>query len=841
MSLSRGVLAGVATYVFVALLLVSGVSPPLVSAVLAAPYALLVPVGLGLLLCFGWRGSIPAGIGRVQTLLLAWFVGTFVIVYTYVMGERYGLTEDIADILLPVICGLSAIGILRMRREISPNAGDLDVLRLVLLVGTSLTLFRYLAGIFVYSDFPVMDLFQRVHFHIGALEFAKHNVVNPFVANSYIPYQQLLLGLMARGAHVDPLMAEWVLPVALAPLQVSALFVVVERLTHSRWQLGLALGFGLALQGLSNPTNGDIAELAALLLLSLLVSGGWMGDSRLESVRKLAVVVASIGIGLVVLRAPIQIVGLVIAGLIMIGSAPHVGAAGAHATLISLAVLTTLAFHRGAVLFIALVLGLYAFFAANAWLGKKRHLPRVTAWLSVGLLILVIGMVVRILLLHGSLPRDEFGLWSLFDYVLRPMIGKSMTDVLVDYDLAQGAGGRIALFEVGRRLSPLGVLIGGVFLLRTVWKAEVCRNNLVGDMADNAPGVALILACLLLLAMILTGFPFVHRAAFMIVVLFAIALARFMFPIGGSGWVQSSGRVVTAGLMVYMAGLLAAFVLGLGAPASPYFVRVYPLLLALLALGGVLAAWPSRGLLASRVGVGFLIAVLLEATALRTYFKPYTFANQTPPKTGAFSHYGHLELAMADQLASVLKGNAILVSDPKTMALVGARSGNPPLISFSNLNTMPDDKRRKLGDLLRTVVYGGADDGICWNAVRMVDADASGQVNYILARQILNLRKGRDLLAALNYDQALIPRSLVPESESISATTAVSGTVPRIEDIISFTVVISPDTLDWINHPFNPSYFPAQGNMTERTNLQVRFGDRGRLVGNAFVLSLECK
>ena len=143
----------------------------------------------------------------------------------------------------------------------------------------------------------------------------------------------------------------------------------------------------------------------------------------------------------------------------------------------------------------------------------KEHLPRVTAWLSVGLQ-LVIEMVVRILLLHGRLPRDEFANghrsirvathdWKEHDWRIR-------------LRSRQGFSGRIALLRsvphrfVFSRREFSCCARGRPKFAETTWLATwlIMRQALpdTGNVCYR-------------FAMILTGFSSI--AAFMIVVLFA--------------------------------------------------------------------------------------------------------------------------------------------------------------------------------------------------------------------------------------------------------------------------------------------------------------------------------
>ena len=269
------------------------------------------------------------------------------------------------------------------------------------------------------------------------------------------------------------------------------------------------------------------------------------------------------------------------------------------------------------------------------------------------------------------------------------------------------------------------------------------------------------------------------------------------------------------------------------------------MLTVLFVVGIGFTAWYLR----TRERIGFaavlVVSVLFEVIASRAYFKPYAFMNQPPPGGVVFSHFNHQDLAAADAIARELGRGAVLVSDPKTMGLIGARSGLNSLVSYSNVNTMADDTRRELVSFLRQVLQGTPDLKICTGLRRISDAYASGQLNYGQLRLRAGEQAEMDVLEVLGYNNALVPRPVGPPRilrlQSQNEEEAVQNQGGSIvSNGTLFAVIVSPDTLDWIDHPFDPSYFPAQRHVTKIENV-FQHGSSGRMIDHFFLLKLKCQ
>lgn len=129
---------------------------------------------------------------------------------------------------------------------------------------------HYFLSMVVYSD-SIIDLFQRVHFHAGAISFSEYSILNPFYANSYIPFQQVLLGLLSFF-KIDLLLMEWVLPLIFTPIKIVAIYLFIEKFIDDKRNQLICVGLIIAILGISNPTNGDISQIAIFIFLSFLFS-----------------------------------------------------------------------------------------------------------------------------------------------------------------------------------------------------------------------------------------------------------------------------------------------------------------------------------------------------------------------------------------------------------------------------------------------------------------------------------------------------------------------------------------------------------------------------------------
>ena len=810
--------------------------PSLVAAVLTAPSLLILPIGLGLLTTYGIPGRRPVSLSTLQLLLISYFVGLFLVVLLFVSVERY-LVEPIAPAaLMAAIWVLALLGWLRVD-AFEVNSGNKRLVVFTVLLVIVITAIRYSYTITIFSEFPITDLFQRIQFHGGAWEFAKTGILNPFVAGSYIPVQQLQLGLLLRLTGADPLVAEWVWPVAFAPIQAAAIYVFCSRIMQQRRAAAVAFCLALAQFGLSNPTNGTLAELATITILSLLLNDGDGRSSQLSATAaRLLALIVGIACGLALQKVPVAF--CVFGALAIILPTGIFSLDRRWSVLVAITLLTaiTLPLHRGALLYFLL-----AGFAATTFnimliLQKQTgsRFQRTPIWLLAILALVLVAMAMRILLLREG-GADAFGLWKIFDLVLMPLAGKSLAVVAIDGDLAPGAGARVALFELARAVSPLvaGIAVGGVILLMP----PVGRHRLAfAETMAGRKALAQALVVLGLSCLILTGFPFIYRASFILIV-FAST--------GAINVLQTIPRALRAQRLSYLAffayaSLIAVLtVVAARAEVQPYLERAGPVFLVLAILFAVLLAsqrvFPSVD--GRWIGVLFVLTVTTEVALSRTYFKPYAFHAQTPPASGSFASFDQNDLAFADYLDKTVDRSAILVSDPKTMTFIRGRTGVLPLVSSSNLDTIDVANKTALTSVLRGLVLNEGSIDPCTAINAILDGRASGIYDYDNYRTQTGAVDGRSVLSRLGYDDRLVPQFRAHQEQRAEPARIVPDKHTQ-----NFAIVVNNTTIDWLRHPSELSYFPVGGPLPEDVvaNLTRYTGD-AHLFGNSYVAKLKCK
>lgn len=859
MTLLRSPPAIIALYYAVALLAGVGGMPRLGATVLSAPLFVLLPTGLGLFLLGAIAARVPQPLGRMQVLLLAYLVGAAILVQVYVLAERFGLLAANANSLFAVAYALSLSGFVRFRAILTFDVAARKALWLFALIALPILGFRYLTQMGNWADFPVFDLFQRVHFHKGALEFARFDRLNPFVADSYIPFQQVHLGLLVKYFGFDPLLGEWVLPLVTEPLRFASYYVVVMRLNMTPASRVLGLGLCLAWASSSNPTNGEIVAIAILLLISLLAPTGSKNRYRLGvfgMVVGLPLVVAGskwlydqpahvMHHGRLVVAAgskwlygqPIWVPFLVL--LLMVPTAwrwANVNKPLAGLLAGAIAIIIILPFHRASLMLVGLALVTILVLALVDHLLRsekdERWSKRMLA-LAISLAVLAAVMAGVVLSEIGLGRHDEFGLWPVFDVVMHVVLGKD----IYNEDVFPGLGGKTALFELGRSISVLTVglvayFFGRHFLRLFPGSAAIPMGRSPGlsenpDVQDYKSVLGFLVVALALMVLILTGFPFIHRAAFLPAVFINIVLAELaasFFQRSGEGRVRSMlyGFGVAAGFFI-----LVIVVVSHAVPLHsdrPYLDEVMLGLLGLVALFAGLLLWARNARAGHRMllsAILLVVAILAEKTFVTALFMPYAYNHEVPGVGQPISHFDAEELAVADHVAQTATPDAILLSDPYTLSLVRARTGLNGVVTYSNLDTLSAKNKEGLLRVMRLLADGEESGTICGAIAEMLIGGSSPELNYALQAQRQGM--GRKAMRELGYRNALAVRQAF-SGTAVTDIPATAGNRDREflqlmmrEHGLHFQIIWSSRTDRWLasSGEGGKLYFPTLESLSE--------------------------
>ncbi len=813
MTLLRSPPAIIALYYAVALLAGVGGMPPLGATVLSAPLFVLLPTGLGLFLLGAIAARVPQPLARMQVLLLAYLVGAAVLVHAYVLAERFGVLAANANSIFAVAYALSLSGFVRFRAILTFDVAARKALWLFALIALPVLGFQYLTQMGNWADFPVFDLFQRVHFHKGALEFARFDRLNPFVADSYIPFQQVHLGLLVKYFGFDPLLGEWVLPLVTEPLRFASYYVVVMRLNMTPASRVLGLGLCLAWASSSNPTNGEIVAIAILLLISLLAPTGSKNRYRLGvfgMVVGLPLVVAGskwlydqpahvMHHGRLVVAAGSKwlygqpIWGPFLVLLLMVPTAwrwANVNKPLAGLLAGAIAIIIILPFHRASLMLVGLALVTILVLALVDHLLRsekdERWSKRMLA-LAISLGVLAVVMAGVVLSEIGLGRHDEFGLWPMFDTVMSTVLGKG----IYSEDVLPGLGGKTALFELGRSISVLAVglvayLFGRHFLRLFPGSAAIPMGRSPGlsenpDVQDYKSVLGFLVVALALMVLILTGFPFIHRAAFLPAVFINIVLAEIVVSL-----CQRSKKGQVRSLLYGLGAAMGLFFLVIGfvnharplLDAKPYLDEVMP---GLLGLGMAFALfvslpWVRNAAQRHRMLLPALMlgtAMLAEKTIVTAFFRPYAYNHEVPGKGQPIAFFDTGELAVADYVARTAPSDGILLSDPYTLSLVRARTGLNGAVSYSNLDTLSLKNKEGLLRVMRLLAVGEESGAICGAIAEMLVGGSSSELNYALLVQRQGM--GRKAMQDLGYRNALAARQVSSDSAATAAIATVAG------------------------------------------------------------------
>ena len=828
MVLPRNSLVLIVGYYFIALLPIVVSLPPLVATLLAAPHFVLLPLGLGLFLMGALSARVPSALTRMQVMLLGYLIGAFVLVQVYVLAERYGFLAGNVGRIFTVVYVLSLFGYLRFRAAFVIDAPAHQALRLFILIALPLLGFRYLTQIGDFRHFPILDLFQRVHFHKGALEFARFEILNPFVADSYIPFQQVHLGLLAKFFGFEPLLGEWVLPLVTEPLRFASYAVIVMRLNTTPFSKILGLSLCLAWMSSNNPTNGEIVSIAVLLLLSLLVPNKPEDDRRsgLAGVFTITVALALMVMGSIWLYSQSLWIPLILLLLLVPLTWWWANESKAVTGFLVAAIVMfiILPFHRSSTMLLGFVLvSLLVLGMANYYLRSEKNENRCKQVLAITISLGIFAAVMAGVVLSqiGLGRHDEFGLWPLFDIVMRAVLGKDM----YSEDVLPGLGGKTALFELGRSISVVIVGLVGFFLGRNLLEGFFVKAPVSAErLSDYKPVLDILVLALLFMVLILTGFPFIHRAAFLPAVFVNIALAEMT-----SRFFQRRGEVGVSSMFYGVGAATGFFILAffifsppmLLQKAKPYLNEIALELLGLIALLAFTIIFWRRKVSGSQiVFLVLVIAVLAERTFVTALFRSYAYNHAVPATGQPISHFDAEELAVADWVAQMSTADVIVLADPYTLSLVRARTGLNGIVTYSNLATLPAQYKEKLLEILRLLADGTEPTKVCHTITGMLVAGSSPEFNYASLILRPGDQKGWKVLQDFGYRNTLtISRQTTPaDSQKIRVEGAGHGYLLSLipSQYLRFRVIWTARTNQWLtDNAQGNHYFPVTEPLSE--------------------------
>ena len=730
---------------------------------IAAPLYFLLPMGLGLLLLSLRQELLAALAGRTVVLAWAYFVGLILVASLFVAREHGVLWQGEVGSWFALICVASLVGFIRSRQLFAFDAG-LKAVAWALLLIAPFFLYAYGIQYFLFSDYPYTDLFQFSHLMKGAGEFAQFDRLNPFNSNSYAPVIQVMLGLEMHFFGVDPLFAAWVIPFPAYVFRYLVCYSLARQIVSERRGQILLTGVMLVLVGGLIPTNGDMAALGSMLLLSLVLQRNRRDYSRqLSWAAGLSPMVGML-LGAFVAQQSVLIYLLVL--LLMLTMAIMVESRGhvlQRLVLMAILAYVLVPLHRSTMIFVVLAV-LIGWLYARARSGIRPKWRSLVSSAYYGLPPLALILSLFILWRHNVGDEPQSVLLSLSDTLFRALLG---TSVINNQDALLGLGSTVALFETARSIGGVLVLIAGsVFLAglgRKIFRKRGGEILVSRRKLYFSPRLAWIFGMSAIVVM-LAGIPFVYRAVFfpiLLLCIFCIPAIMSAKPMMMRYW----------GWAAVLYVLIAAFVYGLfnGNDADPFIAsyRLPGLIFAVvIAFTGALAAARLGSIGRNAWIVPMLLLGLLtwDKETARAYFKHYAYGY--PPSAEYAVPVSHFTAEDFEAASWLIRhtGDIYIFSDPITMSNLRALTGKNSVVSYSNLDTMPKSAQSTLRNILTLIVDGQNSDygmnRVCVNdaVIRgyLTESGNSAELNYTLMRRLLPELTGTEVLALFDYGDGLL-------------------------------------------------------------------------------------
>lgn len=682
-----------------------------------APMFFLAPTGIGLVIfsLFDTHKKFLLTFTRLQLALCATFLGFLTISLVYAELNNRDLLAQAFPTLHPVIVLLSLIGFYRMREMMEINDSVKSFFRKTVIF-LPLFLIAYYFTYIHFSSFPLRDIYMEVHLMKGAIELSKYFIVNPETGNTYFPLFQVHFGVMNHFYAYNLFNSHWISPFYLFFFQLLCYYCFYSSFIKDQFILNIALGLSIVTTSLMYNTNNGYLLLLSLVLFSVLVSKNQGRSKALPVILELS----AIGIFAIAAFLNRQIpshsqtfLPYLLWYLIFILSLSYFNLIRLlPAAFVLLLLLIAAPYHKATALYLPVVLLMYAiYFITFQWDKIKMVTLEYPLLKRVGRYCVICTALIVL-----------FGLIILKSW---PSVGIYFSKQLYSlYALFGGdgayssAGFKGVLSEWGRTV-PFALHL--VFFLLMIEIFIFFRKNLESlDYLFTEQDLRFLTFSMLSAGMLFIALfipiPHMYRILFF-PALMIFAMIGFMFKFYLNNYSHKGKyftRILLIPIILIIYTIASKFVYNMpwknGQIKSYYISMLYPipeialLLMLLLLIVLLLRQMASYRyyffLIILMVGVSLdrfmLIAKLYENS--HTYF-PYA---SSPPSV--ISHYSLIEFRAAEWLKKYLHSPEFtLISDPYTLGIFEAVTGNNGLYTFSNLGLMLKEQEDNIKIFLKDI------------------------------------------------------------------------------------------------------------------------------------------
>lgn len=766
-------------YFLIPIITFLGFSGTIFSIFVFSVYAVFLPIFLGRLFTFQAQ-TVGGHTGfQFDTIVVNYFVGVILSVVAIVAITRSG--AGIAEIKGFFLLSLILTTLHQWKFPIQlARFRLLAPIIIFALVAIVIDVISY----FLQSEYPIKNLVQLVHFHQAAVSLSDYGILNPFATDSHFPMQQVILGVIRIFTGASLFEIEWL------STYVSQIIIVASYLSLYQTILAMSgdsqryntpytklLFAGLVLVCIFNFesfTSSTASVVASLTIFSMVLTGPTKHSENYSLYTYIAaLVVPTVGWFLLKSIDVFILLPILIMIFILVCWALQ-NAPNKTLILASLLLFLTLFIHRGALLLVVFLATYFVVMKLLVKLMKHRRGIEMSLYLGSFLFIIALAMVAIILLTDGDINRDLFHLFALFDFAVKPILGYALSDISAGDDITYGLGARINLFEMVRSL-PLFLMAPFLLLIYRLAVHLKKTGQLTKRILCDDYIIPLSIISLLFVIISLSGFPFIHRYNFLIIALICAVFTLLCMKCFQSG-LQIEQLMDKKFLQVSLIGAVVINLVLFSVSrdvAITYVQLLSPTMVGLLLLIAGLTWLHSYSQYI--VISAFLLIGFFSNFTTDTIFISQKFKNDPAPVSRLLSHIQPHFLELDEYISSTDHSN-VIISSTSTMAFMMSRYGFLPVTSFSNLDTIEQQKKNELFDAINRLTLSNSTSQGCGIIDKFVSNFASGSLNYIKMHRSNKDLSGNELLAVLSMSNSLIPFPLLDVAEQKSASgIAVSG------------------------------------------------------------------
>lgn len=705
-----------------------------------APLYFLVPTGIGLLFfsLFSTHKKLLQSITKIELILSASFIGFVFITLIYAHIGNDNLPR-VFVLLYPAINLLSLYGFYNTREILTIDGQAKSYIKIFLILSLAFSI-SYYFDYFHFAKFPQRDIYQGVHFMKGAMELSKYHFINPHTGNTYVPLIQVNMGVLNHFYNYDLINSEWIMPFYLFIFNYLCLYCFYSSFIKDRFALMLSLIFSIIFLSMFTTMNNQFVLSVSFVLFGIMVNKNKL-KLKLPPVILEAIILVCITIVLyfnrkLPLEETLTFYPFFVLTLFFMLLMSHFNRSKLLiASLVVLMLSAGVLLHRVAILAIPCMLLMYIlYFVSFQWQrmdSMKLKYALLKKIFGYGSVCLYAGVLVGFII-QKIWPVSEIYINKLF---------------YPGYLLLGGDGAYTPLSIVGigaewLRTVPLAfhfmlVMIVG-FVVAAMWKRnKESGNSMIMENANHM--IFFVSSIAVLLMLYLSPLPHVYRIGpYIAVMIFAIAGFMFKFYINSYMKTDAPSKyilIMPIAMLIYT--IAAKYIYFMPwkyhYDTPPYVSELFPIpeigmMMMCIFLMVLVFRWKAS------FAWLFTLIILISGSAIdkfsivsKLYENPY---GPVFPEPKIISHYSLIELKSAKWLNNYLKTpKSILISDPYTLSIFEAITGNNGFYTFSNIEVMKKEYELEVKRIFRgffpplhgQCLYGAAD----YNNKKTYDHDLS--------------------------------------------------------------------------------------------------------------------